>query len=59
MVVANCAHHFNESGNKVPISDSEKSYIADDTMRNKMTSKGLRVIAFSMRDMSLRDFESL
>ena len=52
IVVTNCQSHFNENAKKVPLTDMDREYLVKDTMKEKMTTKGFRVIAFSYSDVS-------
>jgi len=58
IVVAKCQSHFNENAQKVPLTGMEREYLLSDTMKEKMTTKGFRVMAFSYCDVSRSQFES-
>ena len=53
IVLAACPNHYNENCQKVPMSDQERDYLIEDTMHSRMTTQGLRPIAFSINDMSM------
>ena len=59
IVLPNCLNHFNEIGQKVPMSDAERDYLLEDTLKSRMTSKGHRALALSINDFSLSQFETL
>ena len=58
-VLPKCQNHYNTIAEKVPLQDHERNYLINDTMVSKMTSKGLRVMAFSYTDIPAGQFESL
>ena len=59
-MISNCMTHFNENAQKVPITDYDRNYMIEDTMQARMTTKGLRVMAFSYCDIDTtrEDFEA-
>lgn len=59
LVIPNCLKHYDESGALREIDGATRSYLMDNMLNGLMTTKGLRVIAFSISDMSLSAFEEL
>ena len=59
IIIPNCTTHYNISGQKVPLSDESMDYILKDTMRDAMTTKGFRTLAFSYRDFSSGEFDAI
>ena len=59
IVVPNCLNHYNESGQKTPMTQDERNYLLQDTMKSRMTSNGHRVLAFSMHDFSVSQFKAI
>lgn len=58
IVVANAQNHYDKDGNKVPFRQDEKDTLFR-LMEEKMTTNSLRTLAFSYRDMSINDFQSM
>ena len=59
IVIPNCLTHYNEIGQKMPMSEAEREYLLEDTLKRQMTSKGHRALAFSISDFSLNQFQAL
>ena len=58
-VVNNCVAHYDQTGNKVAFDQEQKNYVLTEIMRDSMTKKGFRALAFSYRDYSIDDFAGL
>lgn len=60
LVLENCASCFDERNQKKAFDgNTSKEYVLDNIMKQTMTSKGFRAIAFSFKDYALSDFQSL
>lgn len=58
-VIENCVAYFDQTGNKLPFDQQARNYSLDEIMRDQMTKKGFRAIAFSFKDYSVDDFAGL
>jgi len=58
-IIENCVAHFDQTGNKLPFDQQARNYALDEIMRDSMTKKGFRAMAFSFKDYSVDDFAGL
>ena len=56
LVLPNCLKHFDEAGTLMDFDAGSRAYLEENIMKNQMTTKGLRVIAFSYNDMTVAQF---
>jgi magnesium-transporting ATPase (P-type) len=54
-----CVKTYSEDGSKNHMTDEQLNYIQTDVISNNFTSKGLRVLAFAYRDLSIEEFNDL
>ena len=57
-LVQNCSAFFDESNNKKAFDEQTKDYVLSQIMRESMTKKGFRTLAFSYKDYSVDDFNN-
>jgi calcium-translocating P-type ATPase len=58
-VVNNCVAAYDQTGNKIAFDQEAKNYALTEIMRDCMTKKGFRAIAFSFRDFPVDEFAGL
>ena len=58
-VIQNCETHQDERNQKKSFDGAAKDYVSDNILKQTMTTKGFRAIAFSFKDYSVQDFANL
>jgi magnesium-transporting ATPase (P-type) len=59
IVIENCIRYNDGNNNALPIDQQNRDYVINQMMRDQMTTKGFRTMAFSYKDYDKDEFEGL